>query len=70
MMNEHTFLRILPALVAVAMVFQLRSGRIRFYQAPKKWRLVEKESDEGLFWLFIVAEGLLVLILIGQALSA
>jgi len=67
--NEHAFFWTLPALVAVAIFVQLRSGTIRLYQAPKEWRFVEKEKDEGRYWLFIVAEGLLVLILIGQALS-
>jgi len=68
-MNEHAFFWALPALVALGIAFQLRAGRIRLYRAPKAWRLVEKEKDEGRFWLFIVAEVLLVFILIGQALS-
>ena len=68
-MNEHVFFWSLPVLVAVCIVVQLRAGSIRLYKAPKEWQLVEKEKDEGRFWLFIVAEVLLVFILIGQAIS-
>ena len=66
-MNERAFFWSLPVLVAVWVVFQLRAGRIRLYKAPKEWQLVEREKEEGRFWLFIVAEVLLFFILIGQA---
>jgi len=35
-----------------------------------RWLTMEKAENEGRFWLFIVAQVLLVIILIGQALSA
>jgi hypothetical protein len=66
-MNEHAFFWSLPVLVATCIVLQLRAGRIRLYKAPKEWQLVEREKDEGRFWLFVFAEVLLFFILIGQA---
>jgi hypothetical protein len=68
-MDERALFWIFPALGVAAIAFQLRSGRIAFGLPPGKWRVVEKEQEEGRFWLCIIAEGLLVLILIGQALA-
>ena len=68
-MSQQAFFWILPLVVVVCILFQLGTGRIRLYMAPEEWQLVEKEKDEGRFWLFILAEVLLVFILIGQALS-
>jgi hypothetical protein len=69
-MNGQAFLWLLPVFGAAVLALQVRHGRIPLYWTPKGWRVVEKASDEGRFWLFIVAEGFLVFILIGQALSA
>jgi len=66
MANEHAFLWALPVLVAASVVLQLYHGRI----VVGAWRTAEKSENEGRFWLFIVAESLLVLILIGQAATA
>jgi hypothetical protein len=66
MTSEQAFLWILPALVGFCVVLQLIYGRV----AVGPWRTIEKSAEEGRYWLFIVAESLLVLILIGQALSA
>jgi hypothetical protein len=63
MSNEHVFLWVLPVLVAAGVVLQVHYERV----VISAWRTVEKSENEGRFWLFIVAEGLLVLILIGQA---
>jgi len=59
----------LPALAAAGVGLQLRYGRIPLGWTPSGWHVVERAHDEGRFWLFIVAESLLVLILVGQALS-
>ena len=64
--NEHVFLWVLPALAAAAIGLQLRYGRV----VVGRWLTMEKAENEGRFWLFIVAQVLLVIILIGQALSA
>ena len=66
MANEHAFLWALPAIVGFGVVLQLIYGRV----AVDPWRTVEKSENEGRYWLFIVAESLLVVILIGQALSS
>jgi hypothetical protein len=66
-MNEKTFLWALPCLGAVVVAAQLYAGRIRLYRAPREWQRVDKTVDPGRFWLFIVAELLLIVILIGQA---
>jgi len=64
MADEHAFLWALPALAAFCVVLQVIYGRV----AVEPWRTLEKSENEGRYWLFIVAESLLVLILIGQAL--
>ncbi len=69
-MSDDAFLWALPALAAVAIGFQLYAGRIPLCWTPRGWQIVEKAKDEGRFWLFIIAEMLLVLLLIGQAFSA
>jgi hypothetical protein len=66
MTNDNYFLWALPVLGSVVVALQLGYGRV----VISPWRVVEKAEDEGRFWLFIVAESLLVLILVGQALSA
>jgi hypothetical protein len=54
--------------MAVCIALQLRYGRLGLHRAPKEWLNVERESDPGRFWLFIVVEVLAFFILIGQAL--
>ena len=66
-MNDHAFYWSLPVLTAACIALQIRSGRLGLHRAPKEWLNVERESDPGRFWLFIVAEVFLVFILIGQA---
>jgi hypothetical protein len=68
-MPDHAIFWFFPALVAFSIVLQLRYGCIPLGWIPGKWQGVEKAEDEGRFWLYIVAQCLLVLILIGQALS-
>jgi len=68
-MNDRAFFWSLPALVALCIALQIRYGRLGLHRAPKEWLNVERQSDGGRFWLFIVAEALLFFILIGQALS-
>ncbi len=68
-MNDLAFFWALPAFVALVVVLELRAGRIPLYWTARGWHIVEKEQDEGRFWLFIVAEVLLMLILISQAIS-
>ena len=67
--DERAFFWSLPALVAICIALQLHYGRLGLHRAPKEWLNVEKEKDPGRFWLFILAEVLLLFILIGQALS-
>jgi hypothetical protein len=55
--------------MAVCIALQLRYGRLGLHRAPKEWLNVERESGAGRFRLFIVAEALAFVILIGQALS-
>jgi len=62
----NAFLWALPALVAFCVVAQLIYGRV----AVGPWRTVDKSENEGRYWLFIVAETLLFLILLGQAFFA
>jgi hypothetical protein len=69
-MNEQAFLWILPALVAAVVGLQLRYGRIPLGWSASGWRVVDRARDESRFWLFIGVESLLVLVLIGQAISA
>jgi hypothetical protein len=66
MTNKDPLLWALPLLGLFVVALQLRYGRV----VISPWRFVEKAEDEGRFWLFIVAESLLVLILVGQALFA
>jgi hypothetical protein len=66
MENEHAFLWALPVLVALGIVLQLHYKRI----IVSAWRTAEKSENEGRFWLFIFAQCLVVLILIGQAATA
>lgn len=66
MAKEHAFLPALPALVAFCVVVQLFYGRVAVYP----WRTVDRSENEGRYWLFIVAETLLFLILVGQAIFA
>lgn len=68
-MDDRAFFWSLPALMAVCIALQLSYGRLGLHRAPKEWQNVGRESDPGRFWLFIMAEALAVLILIGQALS-
>ena len=68
--SEQAFLWTLPVLVAAVIGLELRYGRIPLGWTPSGWRMVERTQDEGTFRLLIIAESLLVLILIGQALSA
>lgn len=69
-MNEHAFLWALPVLLAAFLGLQLRYGRVVVGWSAGGWRFVDKADNEGRFWLFIGAEGLVVVLLIGQALSA
>jgi hypothetical protein len=66
MTNELAFLWALPVLVAACVLLQLYYGRV----VVSAWRTAEKSDNEGRFWLFIVAESVLVLILVGQATTA
>jgi hypothetical protein len=66
MTREHAFLWALPVLVAVCVALQLYYDRV----LVSAWRTIEKRDNEGRFWLFIVAESLLFLILVGQAFFA
>jgi hypothetical protein len=68
-MDDRAFFWSLPALLAVCIALQLRYGRLGLHRAPKEWLNVERDTDAGRFWLFIVAEALLFFVLIGQALS-
>jgi hypothetical protein len=68
-MDDQAFFWGLPALMAVCIALQLCYGRLGLHRAPKEWLNVERESDPGRFWLFVVAEVLAFFILIGQALS-
>jgi hypothetical protein len=68
-MDDRAFFWSLPALMAVCIALQLRYGRLGLHRAPKEWLTVERETDPGRFWLFIVAEALIFFILIGQAFS-
>jgi hypothetical protein len=69
-MNEQAFLWILPALVAAVIGLQLRYRRIPLGWSASGWHVVDRARDESRFWLFIGVESLLVLVLIGQAISA
>ena len=66
MTKEHAFLWALPVLVAACVGLQLYYGRV----AVNPWRTADRSENEGRFWLFIIAETALVLILIGQAATA
>jgi hypothetical protein len=66
MTNAHAFLWVLPVLAAACVVLQVRYERV----VITPWRTVEKGENEGRFWLVIIAESLLVLILVGQAATA
>ena len=66
MIDKNLFLWALPVFCLVFVVAQLRYDRV----AISPWRIIEKTEDKGRFWLFIVADSLLVLVLIGQAISA
>lgn len=68
-MSNHVFFWLLPAFGAAFLGSQLYTGRIPLYWNPRGWVIIEKEQDEGRYWLFIIAQFLLVLILAGQALS-
>lgn len=68
-MDKQAFFWALPALMALTVGLQLRYRRIVIGWTSNGWSFVEKTEDEGRFWLFIVAESAVVLILIGQALS-
>jgi hypothetical protein len=68
-MNNQAIFWIFPVLVGVAILLQLYTGRLGLMWAPKQWLGVTKDNDEGRFWLFIVAEFLLLIVLIAQALS-
>lgn len=69
-MNEDAFLLALSALLAAFVGLQLRHGRAVLGWSAGEWLFVEKADNEGRFWLFIAGESLVVLLLIGQALSA
>ena len=69
-MNEHAFLWALSALLAAFVGLQLRHGRAVLGWSAGEWRFVEKADNEGRFWLVMAAESLVVLLLIGRALSA
>ena len=65
MPNENAFFWSLPVLMAVCVALQVYYGRV----VIGAWRTMERSENEGRFWLFIVAESVAVLVLIGQALS-
>jgi hypothetical protein len=69
-MNEHAILWALPILAAFAVAMQLYAGRVLLGRAPRGWHYVEKSGEPRRYWLFLSAELLLVLILIGQAASS
>jgi hypothetical protein len=67
-MDDGTFLWWLPVLVAVAVIAQLSAGRAVVGWTPKGWEAVDKTDNAMKYWLFITAEIILMLILVGQAL--
>jgi hypothetical protein len=63
MANEHAFFWSLPVLMTLVVALQLYYGRV----VIGAWRTMERGENGGRFWLFIVAESVAVLVLVGQA---
>ena len=61
----------LAGFIALAFVLglavQLSTGEIRLYMGPKSWREVSKAEDPGRFWAFIIAELVVLVALLTQA---
>ena len=62
-MTGPTLFLVIAGLTAVTIVVQLRSGKITLFLAPSQWKNVERQTDPRRFFMFVVAE---LVVLIGS----
>jgi hypothetical protein len=68
--NEQHFLWTLPALCLAVIGLELWYGRVPLGWTQSGWWVLEKKRGSGRFWLVVVAQSVVVVLLMSLAFSA
>jgi hypothetical protein len=63
-MSHGLFELIMAFVLAICIGGQLLYGTITLHRAPKAWRHVERNTDPGRYWAFIIATALVMIVLV------
>lgn len=60
-MTHSQFELVMALVLAIGIVGQLLSGTITLHRAPKAWRHVERATDPGRYWAFIIGTSIVMI---------